>query len=110
MQKDSKAECPQILSQTDAAQRAWGNYKRAVNTGFGKIVRRATYFKDAFRFNVLGHDIAISDEQLVKVLNELPPDRRDIILLAFFLGMIDREIAEQLDLVRQTAGQKPFRS
>jgi DNA-directed RNA polymerase specialized sigma24 family protein len=58
----------------------------------------------------LGHDIAISDEQLVKVLNELPPDRRDIILLAFFLGMIDREIAEQLDLVRQTAGQKPFRS
>ncbi|WP_408628558.1 sigma factor-like helix-turn-helix DNA-binding protein [Anaeropeptidivorans aminofermentans] len=43
-------------------------------------------------------------------MNELPPDRRDIILLVFFLGMIDREIAEQLDLVRQTTGQKPFRS
>ena len=65
-----------------------------------------TYFKDAFRFNVLGHDIAISDEQLSEALNELPADRRDIILLAFFLGMNDREIAEQLDLVRRTVAYR----
>ena len=65
-----------------------------------------TYFKDAFRFNVLGHDIAISDEQLAEALNELPADRRDIILLAFFLGMNDREIAEQLDLVRRTVAYR----
>jgi len=65
-----------------------------------------TYFKDAFRFSVLGHDIAISDEQLAEALNELPADRRDIILLAFFLGMNDREIAEQLDLVRRTVAYR----
>ena len=65
-----------------------------------------TYFKDAFRFNVLGHDIAISDEQLAEALNELPADRRDIILLAFFLGMNDREIEEQLDLVRRTVAYR----
>ena len=65
-----------------------------------------TYFKDAFRFNVLGHYISISDEQLAEALNELPADRRDIILLAFFLGMNDRDIAEQLDLVRRTVAYR----
>jgi len=45
------------------------------------------YFKDA----VLDHDITVSDEQIAEALNTLPADRRDIILLAYFLDMADKE-------------------
>jgi RNA polymerase sigma factor (sigma-70 family) len=60
------------------------------------------YFKDACRFHDLGYDIAVSDEQIAEALNALPTDRRDIILLSYFLDMTDREIAERMDIVRRT--------
>jgi RNA polymerase sigma factor, sigma-70 family len=64
------------------------------------------YFKDAFSFSVQGYEVSVSDEQLAEALNTLSADRRDIILLAFFLGMNDREIAEQLNLVRRTVSRR----
>lgn len=60
------------------------------------------YFKDACTFHVLGYDITVSDEQIAEALNTLPADRRDIILLDYFLDMADKEIAECLNLVRRT--------
>jgi len=64
------------------------------------------YFKDAFSFTVQGQDVLISDEQLAEALSALPADRRDIILLAYFLDMNDREIAEALNLVRRTVSRR----
>lgn len=64
------------------------------------------YFKDAYTFHVLGHDITVSDEQIAEALNALPADRRDIILLAYFLDMADKEIAECLSLVRRTVAYR----
>ncbi|MDR1246431.1 MAG: sigma-70 family RNA polymerase sigma factor, partial [Clostridiales Family XIII bacterium] len=57
------------------------------------------YFKDAYSFHVLDHDVTMSDEQIAEALNALPKDRRDIILLSYFLDMTDREIAERMDIV-----------
>lgn len=64
------------------------------------------YFKDGYSFSVLGQVVSVSDEQLAEALTALSTDRRKIILLAFFLGMNDREIAEQLDLVRRTVAYR----
>lgn len=64
------------------------------------------YFKDAYTFHVLDHDITVSDEQIAEALNTLPADRRDIILLAYFLDMADKEIAECLNLVRRTVAYR----
>jgi len=64
------------------------------------------YFKDAYIFHVLGHDITVSDEQIAEALNALPADRRDIILLAYFRDMADKEIAERLNLVRRTVAYR----
>jgi RNA polymerase sigma factor (sigma-70 family) len=64
------------------------------------------YFKDAYSFHVLGHDITVSDEQIAEALNTLPTDRRDIILLSYFLDMTDREIAERMDIVRRTVSYR----
>lgn len=60
------------------------------------------YFKDAYSFSVLGFDITVSDVDLAEALTALPADRRDIILLSYFLGMNDREIAQRLNLVQRT--------
>jgi RNA polymerase sigma factor (sigma-70 family) len=64
------------------------------------------YFKGACRFHVLGHDITVSDEQVAEALNALSADRRDIILLSYFLDMTDKEIAERMDIVRRTVAYR----
>jgi RNA polymerase sigma factor (sigma-70 family) len=69
---------------------------------FAKLSGTDEYLKDACSFHALGHDITVSDEQIAEALNALSADRRDIILLSYFLGMTDREIAERLNLARST--------
>lgn len=64
------------------------------------------YFKDLYSFNVLGYDITVSDERISEALNALATDRRDIILLSYFLDMTDREIGELLNLVRRTVAYR----
>ncbi|WP_347490444.1 sigma factor-like helix-turn-helix DNA-binding protein [Desulfoscipio sp. XC116] len=64
------------------------------------------YFKDLYSFNVLGYDISVSDGRISEALNALPTDRRDIILLSYFLDMTDREIGELLTLVRRTVAYR----
>lgn len=60
------------------------------------------YPSEATHFDVQGYDVAVSDEKLADALSALPDDRRDIVLLAYFLDMTDQEIADKLDMVRRT--------
>ena len=60
------------------------------------------YFADEYAFDVLGMQIRVSDYELGEALSALPADRRDIVLLSYFLDMTDREIAQRLNLVRST--------
>ncbi len=53
-------------------------------------------------FNVLGMKVQITDEQLSKVLKELPEKKRNIILLSYFMDMSDLEIGKLMNLVRST--------
>lgn len=53
-------------------------------------------------FKVLEYDIAVKDELLAEALQELHDRKRDIILLSYFLGYNDVEIAERLNPVRRT--------
>ncbi len=64
------------------------------------------YFKDTYSFRVLGHDITVSDERIGEALKGLPTNKRDIILLSYFLEMTDREIGELLNLVRRTVAYR----
>ena len=50
--------------------------------------------------------IGIKDERLAAAIADLPGEKRDIILLAFFLDMNDREIAEKLDMVKRTVQRR----
>lgn len=64
------------------------------------------YSTDYSRFKVLEYDIAVKDELLAEALHELPENKRDIILLSYFLDYNDIEIAELLNLVRRTVNDQ----
>ena len=49
-----------------------------------------------------GYDIVVKDERLADALGSLSDDKRDIVLLAYFLDMTDQEIADKLNVVRRT--------
>ena len=60
------------------------------------------YFATEQIFSVLGHDVIVSDESIAEALRSLPQQKRDIILLSYFLELSDGEIGETLDLIRST--------
>ena len=64
------------------------------------------YLSEAIHFDVQGYDVAINNEKLADALTALPDDKRDIVLLAYFLDMSDQEIAEKLNSVRSTVQYK----
>ena len=64
------------------------------------------YFKDTYRFEARGFEISVADELLAEALKTLPQDRLEIVLLYYFLGMSDTEIAAHLNLVRRTVAYR----
>ena len=61
-------------------------------------------------FQVYEHEIFVHDEKLALALQELPDEKRDIVLLAYFLEMTDQEIADKLNAVRRTVQYKRVRA
>lgn len=59
-----------------------------------------TYFAMEHIITVLGYDVVVTDEVLAQALTRLPPLKRSIILLSYFLDMPDREIGEMLHMIR----------
>lgn len=51
------------------------------------------YFQDEYVFEVLGQKVFVVGDLLAEALSQLPEDKRDVILLSYFLGMTDREIS-----------------
>jgi len=64
------------------------------------------YFMDEHVFEVLGLPVVVSGDALVEAIASLPKDKRDVILLSYFLGLNDREISERLNVVRQTISKR----
>ena len=68
------------------------------------------YPSEQTHFHVRGYDVAIENEDLANALTVLPDDKRDIVLLAYFLDMTDQEIADKLDILRRTVQYKRAQS
>lgn len=57
-------------------------------------------------FEVLGLPVVVTGDLLAEAIEKLPEDKRDIILLSYFLGMSDREISEHMNVVRQAISKQ----
>ena len=68
------------------------------------------YPSEQIHFHVQGYNVTIENENLANALMVLSGDKRDIVLLAYFLDMTDQEIADTLDMVRRTVQYKRARS
>lgn len=64
------------------------------------------YFQDEYIFEVLGKETVVVGELLAAALAQLPEDKRDVILLSYFLGMTDLEISQQLNAARSTISKR----
>ncbi len=71
-----------------------------------RLVITDRYPSEDFVFSVLGYEIVVCDERIAEAITALPDEKRDIILLAYFLDMTDATIGERLNLVRRTVHYK----
>jgi len=77
-----------------------------VGQELGELSVTDEYFKTEQTFNVFGQAVVVEDELIAKALQALPQEKRDIILLSYFLEMSDREIGEKLNMIRATVQYK----
>ena len=73
---------------------------------FYELAAYDNYFDNEHSFNVKGKDVIVKGDMLAAALEKLPTDKRDIILLSYFMEMTDREIARELDTVRQNVSKR----
>ena len=64
------------------------------------------YFADDRTFDVLGNTVQIASDELAEAIAALPKQKRDIILLSYFLNMPDSEIAKALNMVRSSVAYR----
>ena len=63
------------------------------------------YFWNDHVFDAYGIPVVVTGDDLARALAELSEKKRNIILLYYFLGMHDWEIAKQMHVVRQTVSK-----
>ncbi|GHU90213.1 DNA-directed RNA polymerase sigma-70 factor [Clostridia bacterium] len=86
------------------------NFSTLSEQDLAQFVKFDEYPTDSVHFNVLGYPVAVKDDAIAAAIAALPCDRRDIILLSYFLDMTDTEIADKLKLVRSTVQYRRARS
>lgn len=60
------------------------------------------YFINEKTFDVLDYAVYIDNDDLAEAVAALPVEKRDIILLSYFLDMSDYEIARELNMIRRS--------
>ena len=64
------------------------------------------YFAEDRTFDVLGYIVQIASDEMAEAITSLPAEKRNIILLSYFLEMTDMEIAELLNMVRSSVAYR----
>lgn len=68
------------------------------------------YEVENYQFRVLDYDIEVKDALIAEALQILTEKKRNVILLSYFMGMSDAEIAREMHLVRSTIHEHRTRS
>lgn len=60
------------------------------------------YFMEESAFHILDCTVYVDNPELAQAISALPKDKREIILLFYFLEMSDYEIARRLNMIRRS--------
>ena len=64
------------------------------------------YFMGEHVFEVLGLPVVVAGDLLAEAIAQLPKDKRDVILLSYFLSLSDRKISERIGISRQAVTRR----
>ncbi len=64
------------------------------------------YDFDSRAFKVLEFNIEVHDVEIAMALSKLPEQKRDIILLSYFLDMTDKEVGFSLNVLQRTVQRR----
>ena len=64
------------------------------------------YFMGEHIFEVLGLPVVVAGDLLAEAIAYLPEDKRNVILLSYFLGLSDRKISERIGISRQAVTRR----
>jgi RNA polymerase sigma factor (sigma-70 family) len=82
------------------------NLSELSDAELAKLATVDVYSLDETVFDVDGEVITVQDTDLADALKQLSPDKLEIVLLSYFTGMTDREIAERIDVARRTVAYR----
>lgn len=82
------------------------SFSDLTNAELAQLTVTDSYFADECIFSVLGNEIIVSNSVLANAIRKLPENKRDVILLSYFLDMSDTEISKQLKTLRQTISKR----
>lgn len=68
------------------------------------------YKVENHQFRVLDYDVEVKDSLIAEALQILTEKKRNVILMSYFMGMSDAEIAREMSLVRSTIHEHRKRS
>lgn len=102
LREESRDYKKQIAWRSEYEMSLTGLSEKQINQNY----RLDEYPSDNTQFDVQGYSIIIKNSRLAKALATLPEDKRDIILLAYFLDMTDQEIGEKMNIIRRTVQYK----
>jgi len=99
--------CKKILRQENADMQRSEVRRRARECSFSELpseILAKLCYDDVHpvEFEVCGYHIPVNDDRLAAALTKLLREKRDVILLSYFMDMSDREIGELLDMARRT--------
>ena len=64
------------------------------------------YFMGEHVFEVLGLPVVVAGDLLAEAIAYLPEDKRNVILLSYFLGLSDRKVSERMNISRQAVNRR----
>jgi DNA-directed RNA polymerase specialized sigma24 family protein len=86
------------------------SFSALTNSELKMLAQFDEYFRDCYSFNILDLTVVISNYDLGEALSKLPSELLNITLLAFFLGMNDSEIGEELKMKSKAVEYRRGRS
>ena len=83
-----------------------GSWEDLSNEALARVTWEDSYQLTDTHFLVRGKDIYVHDPDLSDALRQLAPQRREVILLSFFLDMNDTEIGQLLKINADSVGYR----